>query len=415
MFNNSLSFASNTNGYTTSQAFWDLYYDFTGNNDPDYPKGKINISQTLYQSETQQNKSLTSQTGPLIMFINSTLYVYNSDRKLELKQLLRTAPNTGFTEMTAISHIGTALMYLAKIKANGDSSWKSQMRILLNDVKAVRAVNSQTNNNWLDQINAPSWKPYLTTIHNMVDYACSMAGNYMSDVLSGKESFNTTLLQNDFLNGNKIYSIPYNNVMVGTFMLTALQSMDELHREISKLKLDWPKTKVLIRFVAGSNVSAGVTKGSNWLVPFIEALANNTLSADRIYMVPYAEVKSSLGANELSQADFDYYDTIWNSRHDRSVIANAVFINIPSIFLPDRPTIPGDYAYSKKPKIEEFLIRLKFSLAEPTEMLSNTVGFWMAGELAAKNWNYNNISIPGITTGFPQGIATYPDDNPIIH
>lgn len=59
-------------------------------------------------------------------------------------------------------------------------------------------------------------------------------------------------------------------------------------------------------------------------------------------------------------------------------------------------------------------MRLKFSLAEPTEMLSNTVGFWMAGELAEKNWNYNKISIPGITTGFPEGISTYPNNNPVI-
>lgn len=47
-------------------------------------------------------------------------------------------------------------------------------------------------------------------------------------------------------------------------------------------------------------------------------------------------------------------------------------------------------------------------------MLSNTVGFWMAGELAAKSWDYNEISIPGLTTGFPQGISAYPQDNPRI-
>nr|WP_019215358.1 DUF5624 domain-containing protein [Legionella tunisiensis] len=102
-------------GYVTPQAFWDLYYDFTGNSDPAYPKGKINISQTLFQSEAQQNSSLVQQNkGSLIMFINSTLYIYDSDRKLVLKQLMRTSPNSGFTEMTAISHIGPALMYLAK-------------------------------------------------------------------------------------------------------------------------------------------------------------------------------------------------------------------------------------------------------------------------------------------------------------
>ncbi|HAT2079686.1 TPA: hypothetical protein I8008_002421 [Legionella pneumophila] len=414
--NNSVGSSSSNNTYATPQAFWNLYFDFTGDETPGYPKGKINISQTLFQSEMKKNSSLAQQNeGQLILFINSTLYIYNSDRQLKLKQLMRTAPNSGFTEMTAISHIGPALMYLAKIKENGDASWKSQMENLLKDIQAVKVINAQTPNNWLEQVNAPAWKPHLTTIHNMIDYACSMAGNYMSDVLNEKLSFDMASLQNDFLNGNKTYPIPYNNVMIGTFMLTALQSMDQLHSKISQLKIDWPHAKVIIRFVAGSNVSAGVSKGSNWLVPFVQALSNNTLATDRIYITPYAAVKSSLSTQELTQADYNYYNnTVWGARHNRTIIANEVFTNITSIFLPDRPAIPGDYTYSKQPKIEDFLMRLKFSLAEPTEMLSNTVGFWMAGELAEKNWNYNKISIPGITTGFPEGISTYPNNNPVI-
>ncbi|HAT2137782.1 TPA: hypothetical protein I8027_000164 [Legionella pneumophila] len=414
--NNSVGSNLPNNIYVTPQAFWNLYFDFTGDETPGYPKGKINISQTLFQSEMKKNSSLAQQNeGQLILFINSTLYIYNSDRQLELKQLMRTAPNSGFTEMTAISHIGPALMYLAKIKENGDASWKSQMENLLKDIQAVKVINAQTPSNWLEQVNAPAWKPHLTTIHNMIDYACSMAGNYMSDVLNEKLSFDMASLQNDFLNGNKTYPIPYNNVMIGTFMLTALQSMDQLHSKISQLKIDWPYAKVIIRFVAGSNVSAGVSKGSNWLVPFVQALSNNTLATDRIYITPYAAVKPSLGAQELTQADYNYYNnTVWGARHNRRIIANEVFTYITSIFLPDRPAIPGDYNYSKPPKIEDFLMRLKFSLAEPTEMLSNTVGFWMAGELAEKNWNYNKISIPGITTGFPQGISTYPNNNPVI-
>ncbi|WP_412756590.1 DUF5624 domain-containing protein [Legionella bozemanae] len=403
------------NGYATPQAFWNLYYDFTGNGDAQYPKEKINISQTLLQSELKKNSNLTQQdNGSLILFINSTLYIYNSAQQLELEQLMRTAPNSGFTEMTAVSHIGSALMYLAKIKENGDSNWTSQMENLLKDVKAVREINAQTDNNWLEQVNAPAWKPHLTLIHNMIDYACSMAGNYMSEVLRGKQTFDMSSLQNNFLDGNNTYPIPFNNVMVGTFMLTALQSMDELHRKIAQLNIDWPNAKVIIRFVAGANVSAGVTKDNNWLVPFVEALSNNTLPSDRIYIAPYAAVKSSLGEKQLPRADYDYYNNIWTSRHNRTIIANKVFTNIPSIFLPGRPAIPGDYTYSKQPKIEDFLMRLKFSLAEPTQMLSNTVGFWMAGELAAKNWDYNKISIPGITTGFPQGISAYPQENPRI-
>jgi hypothetical protein len=41
-------------------------------------------------------------------------------------------------------------------------------------------------------------------------------------------------------------------------------------------------------------------------------------------------------------------------------------------------------------------------------MLSNTVAFWMVQELASKGWNPGAVDIPGLTAGFPAGIAGYP-------
>ena len=44
-------------------------------------------------------------------------------------------------------------------------------------------------------------------------------------------------LQSDFLNGNSDYPIPYDTVMVATFMLPAIQSMTEIHNLVSKLEV----------------------------------------------------------------------------------------------------------------------------------------------------------------------------------
>jgi hypothetical protein len=41
-------------------------------------------------------------------------------------------------------------------------------------------------------------------------------------------------------------------------------------------------------------------------------------------------------------------------------------------------------------------------------MLSNTVAFWMVQELASKNWDAAAVAVPGVTTGFPAGVAGYP-------
>ena len=54
------------------------------------------------------------------------------------------------------------------------------------------------------------------------------------------------------------------------------------------------------------------------------------------------------------------------------------------------------------------MIRMKHSLRDAREMLSNTVAFWMVRELAAKKWDPAIVDIPGVTAGFPSGVAGYP-------
>jgi hypothetical protein len=61
--------------------------------------------------------------------------------------------------------------------------------------------------------------------------------------------------------------------------------------------------------------------------------------------------------------------------------------------------------------IDQFMIRMKHSLRDAREMLSNTVAFWMVGELADKHWDADAVDIPGLTSGFPVGVAGYPSVN----
>jgi hypothetical protein len=73
---------------------------------------------------------------------------------------------------------------------------------------------------------------------------------------------------------------------------------------------------------------------------------------------------------------------------------------------PDRQ--PGDYAVTAAAAIDQFMIRMKHSLRDAREMLSNTVAFWMIQELANKRWDPAAVDIPGLTTGLPAGVTAYP-------
>jgi hypothetical protein len=54
------------------------------------------------------------------------------------------------------------------------------------------------------------------------------------------------------------------------------------------------------------------------------------------------------------------------------------------------------------------MMRMKYSLGNNTELLSNTIGFWMSHELSSKGWDASAVAIPGVTAGFPRGLNGYP-------
>jgi Domain of unknown function (DUF5624) len=406
-----------TSKYITPEPFMNLFFNFTGNNNKGYPQGKVNIAKDLANTMSGGTDSaLSTDDGPLILILNSDFYLYDASGKLLVSQVMRTAPDTGFYELTALSHIGPALAYLAYIESLGSDSWKTQMQSLKDNIVAVKKLNAQPKDNWVTKINSPYYKPFTKQLNNMFDYACSMSGNYINDVLNGKKTFNMAALQTDFLEGNTEYPIPFNNIMVGTFMLVAYENMNRYHAAISKVDFDWAKAKVLIRFTSGSNITAGVSVDgrSNWLVPFLIGLSKNVLPDNRIFIAPYLQIKPSIGKTQLSKDDLNYYNFSWSQTYNRGIIADAVFTNITSMFVPKRPVMPGDFRYSRDPTMNDFLMRLKFSLANATQMLSSTVGFWMSGELTSKNWDLSKVRIPGFNSSFPKGISAYPSNNPAI-
>jgi hypothetical protein len=355
-------------------------------------------------------ESTSGAPGPLVLVVGSDIFVYESSGGTQLsQQQFRADRASGFYELTAISHIGPALAYLAQIKANGDARWKARLASLQTHVAQVRALNLRATNNWLDVLNQPAWSTRKAQIRDMVDYACARTLNYIGS-LGGGDSFTVTTVNDDLFNGTSAqYPIPFVNVMIGTFMLEALRGAAEVHDSLTHLKLDWPHAMVLVSSRAGTNVSSGLTEGTNWLVLFLKAASGFTLPDDRIKILPYAEVRPSLGQAQLLPADLSYYvQRVWGPLFYRKVVSDQVFAGIPTIYLPDRPPLPGDYFVTQAGSIDQFMIRMKHSLRDAREMLSNTVAFWMVQELANKNWDPGAVDIPGLTTGLPAGVAGYP-------
>ena len=395
-------------GYTTPKSFMDLYFDFSGSEEPDYPHGRPTIGQVLTQAEIK--KLATGVAGPLVLVFGSEIDIYDSRDGTRLAhQRFRTDRASGFYEMTAISHIGPAVAYLAQVKADGDPAWKARMAALRDSVAEVRAVNLRAADNWLDRLDQPAWRTHKAEIRSMIDYACARTLDYLGALGDG-ERLTVAAVNDEFFDGTSAaYPIPFRNIMIATFMLDTLRTVSETQLLLAKLKLDWSSAMVLVSSRAGGNVSSGLTDGTNWLVTFLQAVSGSSLPDNRIMIVPYADVRPSLGHPKLTPADLDYYvKRVWGQLFYRRLVADRVFAAIPTIYLPQRPQLPGDPSVTPAAAIDQFMIRLKHSLRDPREMLSNTVAFWMVEELANKKWDPAAVDIPGLTAGLPQGVARYP-------
>jgi Domain of unknown function (DUF5624) len=403
--------AQPSGGYATPAPFMELFFDFTGSGEPDYPAGRPTLGQMLTQAEIAR-LGPTASGGPLVLVVGSDIYVYDSATGARLgHERFRADRASGFYEMTAISHIGPAIAYLAQIKADGDSRWKERLASLQTHVSNVRALNLQAEDNWLDRLDQPAWRARKAEIRNMIDYACASTLAYLGSLGDGSR-FTVAGVNDDFFNATSTaWPIPFRNIMIATFMLEALRVASDVQLRLAQLKLDWP-AMVLVSSRAGTNVSSGLTDGTNWLVAFLRAASGFTLPNERIKIVPYAELRPSLGQPELAAADLHYYvQQVWGPLFYRQLVSDRVFSNIPTIYLPDRPALPGDPGVTSAAAIDQFMIRLKHSLRDAREMLSNTVAFWMVQELADKGWDPTKVAVPGLTAGLPPSVAGYPAVN----
>src|SRR5262249_20406197 len=135
--------------YSAPTEFMNLFFDFTGSGEPDYPAGQPTLGQMLTQAAVAK-ESATGGPGPLVLVVGSDIYVYGSRSGTRLaQQQFRADRASGFYELTAISHIGPALAYLAQIKANGDARWKPRLASLRTHVAEVRLLNQRATKHWL--------------------------------------------------------------------------------------------------------------------------------------------------------------------------------------------------------------------------------------------------------------------------
>ena len=68
--------AQTTGNYSAPTEFMNLFFDFTGSEQPDYPAGQPTLGQMLTQSAVAKERA-TGGPGPLVLVVGSDIYVYD--------------------------------------------------------------------------------------------------------------------------------------------------------------------------------------------------------------------------------------------------------------------------------------------------------------------------------------------------
>ena len=154
--------------YEVHPAFRELYAAYTG--DPDGIGPRLNAI-----------AGDRSADAPLIVATGSDVVVFPGGGGAPSTQSFRLTTR-GFTEITAVSHLGVAVPYLAQLRALGAPDWQADARRLADRARAVRQVSDAAF--WRDVVAVEAWAGREERIADLVDYACAVTAGFLDRALA---------------------------------------------------------------------------------------------------------------------------------------------------------------------------------------------------------------------------------------
>jgi hypothetical protein len=315
----------------------------------------------------------------------------------------------GFVELAAISHLGPALAALIRMREldPSDSPWRADAQRLIDQLKIVRAANSEAL--WRDQIAVAAWRSRIGNLVALVEYACEVTSNYLQAALADESWLTFERLRACYLEATEPGSpqIPFNHVMIATFCLTAL---DISHRMIPWLRrhvLDWERLMVLVTGQSG-RPTAGLTWSSNNLCYLLTRAAEGRLAPERLYIMPHApDIAASSGTEDDRWRQLEEeYRTLWFSTHVNAELAGRMFDGYPPYrFAPpqaqavDRTTeaIHELPAVTSSKDMFALVSRLRFVLEDPRQLISNCVADFIIDQLCVNDGRPEDVEVPGFS------------------
>ncbi|MFJ5987110.1 DUF5624 domain-containing protein [Lentzea sp. NPDC092896] len=320
----------------------------------------------------------------------------------------------GFFEMTAISHLGIAIPYLARLRELGDPGWETAARDLVAQCRTVGEFNDVSY--WRDEVAVAAWRGREEKIADLVDYTCSTTADYLERAIASPELLDFERLRATLLEGEgpDAVPVPFNDMMAATFALSALDGIHRTLKWLSEQDIAWPELMVIIAGRAG-RFSAGLTWETNSLCPLLHEASGRELDPAKLIIAPFApavEIEELADREACARAE-QLYRKIWYSSLSSVEMSRVMWPDYPAFrrTIDRAPVVDDDtQVINAMPVVRSvddkraIVSRLRYVMEDPAAQLATAGSQFMLDQLSANGNRPDLVEIPGFThTTYPAG------------
>jgi hypothetical protein len=381
---------------------------------PYSPPAEFTRLYKLYTSDPDSvGKHLTSRMAtlsdddPLLVITGSDAVLFPGSGKAPIVESFRKSTR-GFIELASISHLGTALAWLVRLRELNDGVWRRDAARLIEQIDHTRSIN--TEEIWRNEIAVPALAGYESKIADMVDYSCRVTRDFLVAGLADDSLMNFTHLRANYLEpgDSAEVPVPINDMMIATFALAFLDIGYRMIRWLREHIVDWERLMVMLSGRSG-RPTAGLTWASNSMCHLIWMASGQQLSAERLYIAPHAPslVLADIQHEEQLRKLSAEFREIWNNTRASVEMARAMFEGFPSFEMAMRtpPSIPlnATSVLHEMPSLRSpddrftAIARLRVVMEDPGQLLANSVASYVVDQLCACDNRPGEVVIPGFT------------------
>lgn len=361
----------------------------------------------------QQRLGEAHSDAPLLLATGTDLVLFPGGGRPPTSVDIRKGTK-GFFEITAVSHLGLAIPYLARLRELGDLSSKTAARELIAQCRVVQDFNSVSY--WRDEVAVTAWRGHEEKITDLVEYTCATTADYLERAIGDPKLLDFGYLRANLLEGDgaDAVPVPFNDMMAATFALSALDSLHRSLKWLHEQSIDWARLMVIVAGGAG-RPSAGLTWQTNNVCPLLHEASNHQLDPARLIIAPTAP---AIGIEQLADSEAcaraeAQYRRFWYGCLSSVEMSRLMWPGYPAFRkeVGQAPVVDADTeVVDAMPRVRSvhdkraIVTRLRYVMEDPGAQIATAGMQFVLDQLSANGNRPELVEIPGFThTTYPVG------------